>query len=281
MFSEDILWGGAIVANQCESAYLEDGKGLSVQDVMPRGMKAGRTKEPTEDNLKLEGIDFYHRYKEDLRLFSEMGFKVLRVSIAWSRIFPKGDEFEPNEKDLQFYDDLFDECHKYGIEPLVTLSHYETPLYLAEHYNGWMNRELISFFKRYVTTVFTRYRKKVKYWITFNEINSILREPFMNGAISTPKEQLTMGEDGVEIMEKPLGYVFPDERLGFVDVSLKYPWGVYRSCWICRKDGRVEYIIQVPQDGSAVIELPEESHGRSKQENTNLFFNSNLYRYTL
>ncbi len=124
-------------------------------------------------------------------MFAEMGFKVFRTSIAWSRIFPKGDETEPNEKGLQFYDDLFDECHKYGIEPLVTLSHYETPLYLSEHYDGWLNSKMIGFYERYVTTVFKRYKNKVKYWLTFNEINSILNSPFMSGGISTPKEELT------------------------------------------------------------------------------------------
>ena len=194
MFPEEFLWGGALAANQCEGAYNEDGKGLSVQDVMPYGLRGGRTKMPTKDNLKLEGIDFYHRYKEDIRMFAEMGFKVLRTSIAWSRIFPRGDEDLPNEEGLQFYDDLFDECHKYGIEPLITLSHYETPLYLAEEYNGWLNPKLIDFFKKYVTVVFKRYKNKVKYWLTFNEINSILRAPFLNGAISTPTEQLSKTE---------------------------------------------------------------------------------------
>ena len=191
MFPKNFLWGGAVAANQCEGAYNEDGKGLSIQDVMPKGIKGERTSVPTEDNMKLVGIDFYHRYKEDIKLFAEMGFKVFRTSIAWSRIFPQGDETEPNEKGLQFYDDLFDECHKYGMEPLVTLSHYETPLYLSEHYNGWVNPKMIGFYKNYVTTVFQRYKDKVKYWMTFNEINSILNSPFMSGGISTPKEELT------------------------------------------------------------------------------------------
>lgn len=191
VFPENFLWGGAVAANQCEGAYLEDGKGLSVQDVMPHGIRGDRTKEPTEDNMKLVGIDFYHRYQEDIRLFAEMGFRVFRTSIAWSRIFPRGDEEEPNEAGLAFYDRLFDECHKYGIEPLVTISHYETPLYLAEHYNGWTNRKLIGFYERYVRVLFERYKGKVKYWLTFNEINSILHAPFMSGGIGTPKEKLS------------------------------------------------------------------------------------------
>jgi len=141
--------------------------------------------------MKLIGIDFYHRYSEDIKLLAEMGFKTFRTSIAWSRIFPQGDDLEPNEKGLEFYDRLFDECHKYGIEPLVTLSHYETPLHLAKKYDGWVNRELIAFYERYVRTVFARYKDKVKYWLTFNEINSVLHEPFMSGGIYTPKAQLS------------------------------------------------------------------------------------------
>ena len=191
MFPKNFLWGGATAANQCEGAYLEDGKGLDIQDVTPKGIVGPRTEVPTEDNMKLVAIDFYHRYKEDIKLFAEMGFKVFRTSIAWSRIYPHGDDREPNEKGLQFYDDLFDECHKYGIEPLVTISHYETPLHLAKEYNGWTNRKLIGFYENYVRTIFKRYRGKVKYWLTFNEINSVLHAPFMSGAIMTPKESLS------------------------------------------------------------------------------------------
>ena len=190
-FPDNFLWGGAVAANQCEGAYLEDGKGLSVQDVLPKGAHSPRTEAPTPDNLKLAGIDFYHRYPEDLALFAEMGFKTFRTSIAWSRIFPNGDDEEPNEAGLAFYDRLFDECLKYGIEPLVTLSHYETPLALAWKFNGWSNRRLIDLFESYARAVFGRYGKKVKYWLTFNEINSILHTPFMSGAIATPKERLT------------------------------------------------------------------------------------------
>ena len=184
IFPKNFLWGGAVAANQCEGAYQEDGKGLSVQDVLPRGIRGSRTKLPTEENLKLEAIDFYHRYPQDIKMFAEMGFKVFRTSIAWSRIFPKGDEEQPNEAGLEFYDHVFEECRKYGIEPLVTLSHYETPLYLAETYNGWTDRRMIGFYERYVRTVFKRYRGKVKYWLTFNEINSLLHAPFMSGGIA-------------------------------------------------------------------------------------------------
>ena len=191
LFPESFLWGGATAANQCEGAFDEGGKGLSVQDVLPKGLFGPRTDMPTSDNLKLKGIDFYHRYKEDIQLFAEMGFKVFRLSIAWSRIFPNGDEALPNEEGLAFYDAVFDECLKYGIEPLVTLSHYEMPLHLSKAYDGWRNRKTIDFFERYVRTVFERYKGKVTYWLTFNEINSILHEPFMSGGIYTPKDQLS------------------------------------------------------------------------------------------
>ncbi|MDY4415137.1 glycoside hydrolase family 1 protein [Selenomonas sp.] len=193
-FPENFLWGGAVAANQCEGAYNEDGKGLDIQDILPHGIKTPPTDGPTPDNLKLVAIDFNHRYKEDIKLFAEMGFKVFRTSIAWSRIFPNGDDAEPNEQGLQFYDDLFDECHKYGMEPLVTISHYETPLHLAKAYNGWVNHDLIGFYERYVRTIFARYGKKVKYWLTFNEINSVLHQPLVSGGILTPLAELSKSD---------------------------------------------------------------------------------------
>ncbi|RAZ33033.1 glycoside hydrolase family 1 protein [Microbacterium sp. SMR1] len=190
-FPDGFLWGGATAANQLEGAYDEGGKGLSVQDVMPRGIVGARTDAPTPDNLKLVGIDFYHRYAEDIALFAKMGFKTFRFSIAWSRIFPKGDETEPNEEGLAFYDRVLDELEKHGIEPLVTISHYETPLHLAETYDGWTDRRLIGFYENYARTLFERYGARVKYWLTFNEINSLLHAPFMSGGINTPKDELT------------------------------------------------------------------------------------------
>ena len=191
-FPEGFLWGGAVAANQYEGAYDVDGKGLSIQDVLPKGgLGAPPTDQPTSDNLKLEGIDFYHRYAEDIALFAEMGFKVFRFSIAWSRIFPNGDETEPNEAGLAFYDRVLDECEKYGIEPLVTISHYETPLHLAKAYDGWTDRRLIGFYERYARTLFERFGNRVTYWLTFNEINSVLHAPLMSGGIWTPKEQLS------------------------------------------------------------------------------------------
>lgn len=194
MFKPDFLWGGAISAFQTEGAYLEDGKGLTIQDVLPDGMTWPPDETVSDRNLKLRSIDFYHRYKEDIKLFAEMGFKTLRTSIAWARIFPHGDDAAPNEEGLAFYDRVFDECRKHGIEPIVTLSHYETPLAVAKNYNGFMSRETIALFARYAQTVFQRYRGKVRYWLTFNEINSILGAPLVSGGIWTAPEDLTLGD---------------------------------------------------------------------------------------
>lgn len=192
-FPKNFLWGGATAANQYEGAYNADGKGLSVQDVMPDGLLTPPTEEPTKSNLKLEGINFYENYKEDIKLFAEMGFKVYRTSIAWSRIFPNGDDDKPNEAGLAFYDAVFDELAKYDIEPLVILSHYEPPLNLARKYEGWTDRRLIEFFNRFVRTVIERYEDKVKYCLTFNEVNSIIMAP-QNGAIFKSRDELTKQE---------------------------------------------------------------------------------------
>lgn len=190
-FPPGFLWGGATAANQIEGAYDEGGKGLSVQDVLPNGGMSPRSAGPTSDNLKLTAIDFYHRYDEDLALFAEMGFTTFRLSIAWSRIFPNGDDAEPNEEGLRFYDRVFARCRELGMEPLVTISHYETPLALAERYDGWRDRRLIDLYARYVQVLVERYRGVVRYWLTFNEINSLFHAPFMSGGIATPRDQLS------------------------------------------------------------------------------------------
>ncbi|MCF0245586.1 MAG: family 1 glycosylhydrolase [Ileibacterium sp.] len=176
-FPKGFLWGGALAANQCEGAYLEDGKGLSVPDMLLGGdVNTPRTFCPNTVEGAFypshEAIDFYHHYKEDIKLFAEMGFTTLRLSINWARIFPNGDDEEPNEAGLAFYDAVFDECKKYGIEPLVTLCHYEIPWNLVVKYNGFQDRRVIDFFVRYAVTCFKRYKNKVKYWLTFNEINA-------------------------------------------------------------------------------------------------------------
>ncbi|RAK11694.1 6-phospho-beta-glucosidase [Halanaerobium saccharolyticum] len=174
---DDFMWGGAVAANQCEGAWDEDGKGISISDVCTGGSHEQSkriTREIEEDTFypSHEAIDFYHRYKEDIALMAEMGFEVFRFSIAWTRIFPTGMEEEPNEAGLEFYDQVIDECLKHDIEPLITISHYEMPFALTEKYNGWAARELIDLYVKYAETLFKRYRGKVKYWLTFNEINS-------------------------------------------------------------------------------------------------------------
>lgn len=199
-FPKNFLWGGATAANQIEGAYNLDGKGLSTADMVKFVPKSERGNDFSLDVTKKEidailageidarfpkrdGIDFYHHYKEDIALFAEMGFKTFRLSLNWARIFPNGDDTTPNEKGLAFYDSVFDELLKYDIEPLVTLSHYETPLNLTLKYNGWADRRVIGFFTHYAETVFKRYQNKVKYWLTFNEINVISLSPYTGGGV--------------------------------------------------------------------------------------------------
>ena len=200
-FPEGFLWGGATAANQVEGGWKEGGKGISVSDcarshldvdVKEYNKHNEITSKDIEEALAIEedtfypkrhGAQFYHHYKEDIALFAEMGFKVYRMSIAWSRIFPNGDELVPNEEGLKFYDHVFDECLKYGIEPLVTMSHYEPPIHLVLKYNGWYSRELIGFFERYVKVICERYKNKVKYWLTFNEVDSMIRHPYTTGGL--------------------------------------------------------------------------------------------------
>ncbi|WP_027120175.1 glycoside hydrolase family 1 protein [[Mycoplasma] testudinis] len=191
-FPEKFLWGGAVAANQIEGAYNIDNKGLSVQDFLPQGGHGPISDKPVASNLKLNGIDFYNRYKDDIKLFKEMGFNTLRLSIAWSRIYPNGDDLEPNELGLKFYDNLFDELIQQGIEPVVTLSHYEVPYNLAKKYNGFASRQTIKYFMNYVQTVFERYKNKVKYWLTFNEINATLFLPFMAVGVLQNQEDVNV-----------------------------------------------------------------------------------------
>ena len=174
---KDFLWGGAVAANQLEGGWNKGGKGVSVIDVMTAGAN-GVPREITDGVIpgknypNHEAIDFYGHYKEDTKLFAEMGFKCFRTSIAWTRIFPNGDDEQPNEEGLRFYDDMFDELLKYGIEPVITLSHFEMPYHLAKEYGGWVNRKVIGFFVKFAEVVMKRYKDKVKYWMTFNEINN-------------------------------------------------------------------------------------------------------------
>lgn len=180
---KDFLWGGATAANQYEGGWNEGNRGPSIADILTGGSvnKSRRLTPPAplenEFYPNHEATDFYHHFKEDIRLFAEMGFKVYRFSISWSRVFPKGDEEAPNEEGLKFYDNVINELLKYNIEPLVTISHYENPLHLSLEYGGWKNRKLIDFYMNFAKVLFTRYKGKVKYWLTFNEIN-MLTVPF-------------------------------------------------------------------------------------------------------
>lgn len=191
-FRKDFLWGGATAANQCEGGYQDGKRGLANVDVVPIGpdrypVITGKMKMFDFDDDHFypaqEAIDMYHRYKEDIALFAEMGFKTYRMSIAWSRIFPKGDEKEPNEEGLAFYEEMFKECRKYGIEPLVTITHFDCPMHLVKEYGAWRSRELVGFYENLCRTLFTRYKGLVKYWLTFNEINMILHAPFMGAGL--------------------------------------------------------------------------------------------------
>ncbi|MEI5994522.1 6-phospho-beta-glucosidase [Candidatus Enterococcus mansonii] len=191
-FRKDFLWGGATAANQCEGGYNEGGRGLANVDLAPVGpdrfpVITGEMKMFDFDDEHFypaqNAIDMYHRYKEDITLFGEMGFKTYRLSIAWSRIFPLGDETEPNEEGLKFYEDLFKECRKYNIEPLVTITHFDCPMHLVEKYGAWRSRELVGFYENLCNVIFNRYKGLVKYWLTFNEINMILHAPFMGAGL--------------------------------------------------------------------------------------------------
>ncbi|MGI9915491.1 6-phospho-beta-glucosidase [Vibrio owensii] len=192
VFPENFLWGGAIAANQSEGGYREGGKGLTTVDMIPYGDNRMPIKLGLVDSVELseeefypshQAIDFYHRYKEDIALLAEMGFKTFRMSIAWSRIFPKGDELEPNQAGIDFYRSVFEECHKYGIEPLVTLCHFDVPMHLVNEYGSWRNRKMIGFFERYARTCFEAFDGLVKYWLTFNEINILLHSPFSGAGL--------------------------------------------------------------------------------------------------
>lgn len=193
-FPADFLWGGAIAANQCEGAWDQDGKGFCISDLhlydpdrdisvpYESDLTLADVKRAMEDQVgyypKRYGIDFYHTYKEDLKLLKELGLKSFRFSINWSRIFPNGDDATPNEAGLQFYDDLLDELHRLEMEPIVTMLHYETPVNLTLKYKGWVQRETVDFFVHYAETIMKRYRDKVKYWIVINQINLIHFESF-------------------------------------------------------------------------------------------------------
>ncbi len=196
---EDFLWGGAMAANQCEGGWQEGGRGMGLVDVIPYGENRMSVMEGHMDYRDLpegaifpgrEAIDLYGHYKEDIALFAEMGFKCYRFSFSWFRIFPTGEETEPNEEGLKYYETLIDELLRYGIEPVVTICHFDMPLHLVDKYGSWRNRRIIDFYLNYCQTVFRRFKDKVRYWITFNEINMLMHLPFMGAGIRFEK-----GED--------------------------------------------------------------------------------------
>lgn len=175
---KDFLWGGSIAAHQCEGAWDLDGKGPNVMDYVTRGTyetprQITETIDPAIDYPSHTGIDFYHRYREDIALFAEMGFTALRISVDWSRIFPNGDDDKPNQKGLQFYSDVVDELLAHGIEPIITLYHFELPKNLVDQYGSWLNREVIDLYLRFCECLFRFFKGRVRYWVTFNEMNHI------------------------------------------------------------------------------------------------------------
>lgn len=236
-FPKEFLWGGAIAANQAEGAYLTEGKGLNIVDVMPNGLmgKADKEIDPQKYYPSHDAIDFYHRYEADLALMEEMGFQVFRTSIAWSRIFPNGEESEPNEAGLLFYEKLFTEIKKRGMEPLVTISHYETPLALNKKYNGWESRKLVPLFEKYCRVIFNRYKNQVKYWLVFNEMNNINHSPYVAAGTSvencSEKERLQKIYQASHHMfvanalaNKICHEIIPDAKIGcMLSLSAIYP----------------------------------------------------------
>lgn len=300
VFPEGFLWGGAVAAHQLEGAWQAGGKGVSIADIMTAGANGVRRRItdgvlPGENYPNHEGIDFYHRYKEDIRLFAEMGFKCFRTSIAWTRIFPQGDELEPNEEGLKFYDDLFDTCLSYGIQPVVTLCHFEIPFHLVKEYGGFRNRKMIDFFLRFAEVCFRRYKDKVKYWMTFNEINNQSDynspiSPFMNSGLI-----FRDGENRESIMYQAAHYelvasakavkiaheINPDMKVGcMIQMSPVYPYScdprdvmesssaMQRRYWFCDVHVRgvyPPYITKFLERNNIPLDATEEDFAALKQ----------------
>ena len=260
---KDFLWGGATAANQCEGGYNEGGRGLANVDVVPNGpdrldIITGKRKMIDFDDEHFYpakvGIDMYNRYKEDIALFGEMGFKTYRLSIAWSRIFPNGDETTPNEEGLKFYEVLFIECHKYGIEPLVPITHFDCPIHLITEYGGWRNRKMIDFYENLTRTIFTRYKDLVRYWLTFNEINILLHAPFMGAGIyfedgeneEQIKYQALHNELVASALATKIGHeINPENQIGcMLAAGAYYPYDCDpKDVWESRKKDRESYFL--------------------------------------
>ncbi len=284
---EDFLWGGATAANQCEGGFNKDGRGLANVDLAPSGPErfaviSGEKKmfsfEEGYNYPAKKGIDMYHHYKEDIAMFAEMGFKVYRLSIAWSRIFPKGDELEPNEAGLKFYENIFLECQKYDIEPLVTITHFDCPMHLVEKYGAWRNRELITFYERLCRTLFKRYKGLVTKWITFNEINMILHAPFMGAGLylgeDDNKEQVKYQAAHHELVASALATkiaheIDPNNQVGcMLAAGVTYPYTPKpEDIWKAKETDRESYFfIDVQSRG----EYPSYALKKMEQENINV-----------
>ncbi len=200
---DNFLWGGATAANQVEGGVLEGGRGLSNIDLLPTGKDRAIISSGQMEHLEWDddhfypaktAIDMYHHFKEDIKLFAELGFKVFRMSISWTRIFPNGDDLVPNEEGLQFYQEIFETLRSYDIEPLVTLAHFDVPVSMIKRFGGWRDRRMVDAYVNYAQTVMTRYKGLVNYWLTFNEINILIHSPFVGGGLifkdGDKKEQL-------------------------------------------------------------------------------------------
>ena len=316
-FPKDFFWGGAIAANQAEGAYLEDGKGLCVADILKvqdsGDLKKKSNKEISTADIefalndkegyypKRYGIDFYHTYKEDLKMLAETGMNSFRTSINWARIFPNGDDEEPNEAGLVFYDNLIDEMIKNGMEPLITLSHYEMPLHLATEYNGWYNRKTIDFFVKFCETCFRRYKDKVKYWIVVNQINLIKHESFNHLGIPEDKVdniveakyQGVHNEMVASAIATKIGHeINPDFQIGCMvynglaepltckpeDVlaNLQYNHMEYFFSDVLMRGVYPGYALRYFKENNIYLDIPEEDE-KVLKENTADFFSMSYY----
>ena len=260
-FPKNFLWGGATAANQCEGGFDQGGRGLANVDVIPTGKDRRAVITGKREMLAFEegyfypakeAIDMYHHFREDIALFAEMGFKTYRLSIAWSRIFPKGDEETPNEEGLRFYEELFLECRKYQIEPLVTITHFDCPIHLIKEYGGWRNRKMITFYENLFRAIFTRYKGLVKYWLTFNEINMILHAPFLGAGLTFAEgeneEQVKYQAAHHELVASALATkiaheIDPENKVGcMLAAASYYPYSCNpKDVWESKKSDRGNY----------------------------------------
>ena len=258
---KEFLWGGATAANQLEGGWDADGKGPGLIDMIPWGPDRSAVMRGQKDYHTLpadayypgrKAIDHYHRWKEDIALFAEMGFKCYRFSVSWTRIFPTGEEEQPNEAGLAFYESIVDECRRYGIEPLITLCHFELPVVLLEKYGGWRDRRIIQAFVRLCETLFRRFRGKVKYWLTFNEINMLMHLPFGGAGVcfqpgeneDRVKYQVAHHELVASALAVQLGHeIDPSFRIGcMLAGGTYYPWSCNpEDVWAAIAQDHVNY----------------------------------------